>query len=178
MYCLHPDLSQLRVFGCACYRYLRPCNTHKLEHRTKECLFLGYSPTSKGYLYLDIPTSHVYTSRHVLFNESLFPYFTHAHSTGSPFSSFCSSTDSLRLSNLLYLHSTNQPSILGAYSPSFSISLYSLILHILILLVVLLLHFLHLLILCVCPTSYILIPPMNPLLLGLIPLLLLSLVPH
>ena len=68
-----PDLSQLRVFGCACYPHLRPYSSHKLGHRTKECIFLGYSTSSKGYLCLDPYSHHVYTSRHVLFNEAKFP---------------------------------------------------------------------------------------------------------
>ena len=69
-----PDLSQLRVFGCACYPHLRSYTTHKLESRTKECIFLGYPSTSKGYLCPDLQTKQLYTSRHVLFNKSKFPF--------------------------------------------------------------------------------------------------------
>ena len=68
-----PDLTQLKVFGCACYPNLRPYTTHKLEPRTRECIFIGYPTHSKGYLCLDPQTNHVYTSRHVVFNESKFP---------------------------------------------------------------------------------------------------------
>ena len=53
LYSTTPDLSQLKVFGCACYPNLRPYNTHKLEPRTRECIFIGYPTHSKGYLYLD-----------------------------------------------------------------------------------------------------------------------------
>ena len=35
-----PDLSQLKVVGCACYPFLRPYTTHKLDPRTKECVFV------------------------------------------------------------------------------------------------------------------------------------------
>ena len=48
-----PDLTQLKVFGCACYPNLRPYNTHKLEPKTRECVFIGYPSHSKGYLCLD-----------------------------------------------------------------------------------------------------------------------------
>lgn len=103
LYAQHPDLTHLKVFGCAFYPYLRPYTHHKLEHRTKECLFLGYSTISKGYLCLNLHTNHLYTSRHVLFNESEFS-FLHFKSFGS--ASFASKpTHEVWLSNLLYLQS-------------------------------------------------------------------------
>ena len=46
---------------------------HKLQPKTKPCLFLSYPPYSKGYLYLDQSTNRLYTSKHVLFNETEFP---------------------------------------------------------------------------------------------------------
>lgn len=57
----------------------------------------------------------IYTSRHVLFNESKFPYTLHTpiKSTSSKFTS--TSTDATWFSNLLYLHLTNQPSVLGPF---------------------------------------------------------------
>ncbi|KAE8696580.1 putative disease resistance protein [Hibiscus syriacus] len=44
-----PDYSFLRVFGCACYPCLRLFNRHKLDFRSKKCVFLGYSTAHKGY---------------------------------------------------------------------------------------------------------------------------------
>jgi transposase InsO family protein len=68
-----PSYSDLRVFGCACYPLLRPYNKHKLEFRSKQCIFLGYSSNHKGYRCMDPTTSRVYLSRNVVFDENLFP---------------------------------------------------------------------------------------------------------
>ena len=93
--------------------------SHKLEPRSNECLFLGYSTLSKGYLCLDLVTKHLYTSRHVVFNESKFLFSTTSPSlSASPSSIPSSVSNPLWLSNLLYLHSTNQNSLLGPYTSS------------------------------------------------------------
>ena len=84
LYSSSPDLSQLKVFGCACYPLLRPYTSHKLDPRTKECVFLGYSPRSKGYLCLDLSTHNFYVSRHDLFNESKFPTLPSSLQSNSP----------------------------------------------------------------------------------------------
>ena len=68
-----PTLSHLRAFGSQCFPLLTPYNKHKLQPKFVPCIFLGYPFTSKGYTCLD-PSSHrIYTSRHVLFNETVFP---------------------------------------------------------------------------------------------------------
>lgn len=60
-----PDYHRLRVFGCRCYPLLQPYNLHKLDYRSKPCLFFGY--THDGYKFLDPLTNKVYLSRHVVF---------------------------------------------------------------------------------------------------------------
>ena len=69
-----PNFSFLRVFGCACWPNLRPYNRHKLDFRSKSCIFIGYSVNHHGYKCLDLSTGHVYVSRNVIFDENLFPY--------------------------------------------------------------------------------------------------------
>jgi hypothetical protein len=66
-----PDYQTLRVFGCLCYPLLRLFGLHKLEYRSKPCIFLGYNYA--GYKCLDPVTNKVYLSRHVIFNEDFFP---------------------------------------------------------------------------------------------------------
>ena len=68
-----PNLSYLKTFGCKCFPLLSPYNTHKLQPKTIPCIFLGYPPTTKGYMCQDPITKKLYISRHVLFNETEFP---------------------------------------------------------------------------------------------------------
>jgi histone deacetylase 1/2 len=42
-----PNYDSLRIFGCACWPNLRPYNQRKLAFRSKQCVFLGYSPLSQ-----------------------------------------------------------------------------------------------------------------------------------
>jgi hypothetical protein len=69
-----PDYSSLRVFGCACWPNLHPYNTHKFQFRSKQCVFLGYSPLHKGFKCLDPSTGRVYVSWNVTFDENVFPF--------------------------------------------------------------------------------------------------------
>ena len=69
-----PDYSFLKIFGCACWPNLRPYNSNKLQPRSLQCVFLGYSIRHKGYKCFHIPSSRLYISRDVVFQESLFPF--------------------------------------------------------------------------------------------------------
>lgn len=51
-----------------------PYNAHKTDFHSKPCIFLRYNASHKGYLCFHQPTSRIYISRHVVFNEEVFPY--------------------------------------------------------------------------------------------------------
>jgi histone deacetylase 1/2 len=82
-----PDYTFLKVFGCACWPHLRPYNNCKLQFRSKQCVFLGYSSLHKGYKCLHIPTNRVYISRDVVFDETIFPFSQTSSSSFPPLSS-------------------------------------------------------------------------------------------
>lgn len=69
-----PNYSKLRIFGCLCYPWLRPYAKNKLEPRSRPCIFLGYSLTQIAYKCFDPSSNRVFISRHVTFDESIFPY--------------------------------------------------------------------------------------------------------
>jgi hypothetical protein len=69
-----PDYSTLRTFGCACWLHLHPYNSHKLQFRSKQCVFLGYSDLHKGYKCLDVSSGPICISRDVIFDEEVFPF--------------------------------------------------------------------------------------------------------
>ena len=68
-----PDYSALKVFGCACFPYLRAYNTQKFDFHTTKCVFLGYSSDHKGYKCLH-SSGRIYIAKSVIFNEKEFPF--------------------------------------------------------------------------------------------------------
>ena len=69
-----PNYSKLKIFGCLCYPWLRPYSSHKLDPRSKPCIFLGYSSSQHAYLCFDPTSTKIFISRHVKFVESVFPH--------------------------------------------------------------------------------------------------------
>lgn len=65
---------KLRVFGCLCFPLHRSYNTNKLEDRSTPCVFLGYSLTQSAYFCLQPSSRRIYTSRHVKFDETIYPF--------------------------------------------------------------------------------------------------------
>lgn len=80
---LEVDYTSLRIFGCACWPNLRPYNSRKLQFRSKQCVFLGYSNIHKGFKCLDITTGRIYISRDVVFDEDVFPFASLHNNVGA-----------------------------------------------------------------------------------------------
>ncbi|CAB4316324.1 unnamed protein product [Prunus armeniaca] len=73
----NPNYQKLHIFGCVCYPWLCPYNSHKLLPGSRPCIFLGYSISRSAYQCLDLSTNRLFLSRHVQFDESTFPFATH-----------------------------------------------------------------------------------------------------
>ncbi|GJR02822.1 putative reverse transcriptase domain-containing protein [Tanacetum coccineum] len=72
LYGKDPNYTILRIFGCLCYPHLYP--SHKLEPRATPSILLGYASSHRGYRCLDLHTNKIIISRHVTFDETVFPY--------------------------------------------------------------------------------------------------------
>ncbi|KAE8664695.1 Rubisco accumulation factor 1 [Hibiscus syriacus] len=68
-----PEYEFLHVFGCACFPCMRYTNHYKLEFRSRQCIFLGYNSSHKGYRCLD-DDGRMIISWHVVFDEHVFPF--------------------------------------------------------------------------------------------------------
>ena len=79
-----PNYSKFKIFSCLCYPWLHLYSVHKLDARSKPCVFLGYSFTQSAYLCYHPSTSRTYVSRHVKFVESVFPFHTLSSSSPCP----------------------------------------------------------------------------------------------
>ena len=74
LYNNQPDLECMRIFGSAVYPWLRPYNSNKLQPRSERCIFWGYSMGYKEVICYNPNTKRCIISRHVLFDEMVFPY--------------------------------------------------------------------------------------------------------
>jgi histone deacetylase 1/2 len=117
-----PELNHLRIFRCACFPLLRPYNHNKLQPKTSKCVFLGYSHKYKGYLCYHVPTLRLYVSRHVIFEETQFPYPESSPSllTTQPLPSSASSTCPVLLVNTENTVITSSPVSPSHHTPSIS----------------------------------------------------------
>jgi hypothetical protein len=70
----HPTYSSLRVFGSKCFPYTWDTKQNKFDPKTILCIFVGFSDKHKGYKCFHPPSKKMLISRHVVFDESSFPY--------------------------------------------------------------------------------------------------------
>ena len=74
LYRKSPTYTHLRVFGCLCFPLFPSTTIHKLQPRSAPCVFLGYPSSHRGYKCYDLTTRKIIISRHVLFDETTFPF--------------------------------------------------------------------------------------------------------
>lgn len=67
-----PSYTNLKAFGCLAYMSVH--STDKPAARALKTIFIGYPPNKKGYKLFDPVTQTIHISRHVIFDESQFPY--------------------------------------------------------------------------------------------------------
>ena len=68
------DLAHFKSFGCSYFVHVQAPNGDKLEARAVKCIFVGYSPTQKGYKCVDPITKKCIVSRDIRFDETV-PYY-------------------------------------------------------------------------------------------------------
>lgn len=104
-----------KLFGCTCYVHVHSHLQSKLDPRAIKCVFLGYSPTQKGYKCYHPATKRKYTTLDVTFVEHQ-PYFGDTYLQG----------ESLGEDSWLEVdHSLSIPSVVSSPIPSASSDLLS-----------------------------------------------------
>lgn len=77
------NISQLKVFASSCYPYLRPYTSNKLDPKSTQCVFLGYALGNKGVFCYSIDHNKLWMSRHVVHDETVFPFLSPSTSVSS-----------------------------------------------------------------------------------------------
>ena len=70
----HPDYTSLRMFGSKCFPYTWDTKNTKFDPKSALCIFVGYSEKHKGYKWFHSPSQKFIISRHVVFDETVFPF--------------------------------------------------------------------------------------------------------
>lgn len=78
-----PKYNFLKVFGCLGYVH-NIHHKHKFDTRTRRCVFIGYPFGQKAYRLYDLDTNVIFTSRDVIFHETIFPFAATHHTINQP----------------------------------------------------------------------------------------------
>nr|GEV28169.1 ribonuclease H-like domain-containing protein [Tanacetum cinerariifolium] len=74
-------LESSNLISCNKSKFPALCHACQLEPRFTPCIFLGYPANHRGYRCLDLVTNKIIISRHVLFDEDVFPFRNFTSST-------------------------------------------------------------------------------------------------
>ena len=66
-------IRHLRVWGTRCFFLVPKELRKKLDDKARECLFVGYSSTSKAYVGIEMSTGRILMSPNVIFDETCYP---------------------------------------------------------------------------------------------------------
>ena len=83
-----PNSIPPKIFGCPAYVHILAHQRSKLDARALKCVFIGYSPTKKGYKCYHPPSRKFFVSMDVTFNE------TQSYFNGHYLQGECDSKDS------------------------------------------------------------------------------------
>ena len=64
-----PSVTHLKVFGCTAHVHVPDEKQHKLDAKSIECTFLGFAENRKAYVCVHRPSSHVFESQDIVFEE-------------------------------------------------------------------------------------------------------------
>jgi len=83
LYNQSPSLSHLKTFSCLCYATV-VSPKQKFDLHALQCIFIGYLCNRKGYKLFDIDADTFFTSRDIIFHESVFPFCQQSRTQPSP----------------------------------------------------------------------------------------------
>ena len=68
-YGVKPSLTNLYIFGCKVYVHVPDKKCRKLDAKSLECVFIGFTPSKSGYRFLHHNTGRILNPCDVFFDE-------------------------------------------------------------------------------------------------------------
>ncbi|KAL0413654.1 UNVERIFIED_CONTAM: Retrovirus-related Pol polyprotein from transposon RE1 [Sesamum radiatum] len=88
------DFDHLRIFDNSAYVHVPSDERSKLDPKSKQCIFLGYTKVVKGYKFWDLVAKKMVISRDAMFDEQ---FMLQQHQDKMPKNSFSSDTLQMEL---------------------------------------------------------------------------------